>query len=952
MSRLARATRFLLSAIILYAGATLVVFHRLLPRLGTIVTPGAGDPLFTVWVLSWDLHQLRLGLPSLWNANIFYPLRWTLTLSDHLLGPAVTIAPLASAGLSVLACYNLLLISSFVLAGLATAWVVRRSGASRSAALIAGAIFAFSPYRWSQMAHLPVLMAQWIPLTLWFWDRFLATSRSRYALSFFTFYLLQVTAGSYLAFMIHLPLLVILLVRVPQILREGRFRQTLARATFLAGGALAVLYPIYHPYWVATRDLGLHRGRETIRVFGATVASYLTPGPTSWLYSPSWLSTWQRPENTLWAGVVASGLATGYLFARARRRRWKADGGTTAWMPRVLGSMGLIFLLLAVELGDLHTWRGLDRFDILGLAARTDRYQNSIYLLFFGLSLWLGSALRWRRALPFSFAHLSRWQRDIFLAGLSCAAASLPLVYAPLAAIVPGLDALRVTARFYPFVSFAIAVFAAAGWDSLRWRLRARGWRNPVLSILVIALVSDLAPAPLRTARVEPPAHSSPLDIWLARESEIHAILELPFAGPTVEIRRMYGSTLSWTPLVNGYSGYFPSWYRWVQSRCDPLPNHATLGHLAAAGVTHLAVNLGMMASPSRRRGLRRWRRIHTGGPWHDLELVWRGGSEEVYRIVAVPSASSARGQLSPARRQAAGEDDLGLEGNRESVTHRSSGELHQREDIAGGRSTKIDDHVGVLVADRGAAARSALEAARFDQPPGVIPLRVPEDRARIGLAGGEAPPAAPVELGDPGKSLLGVATFEAERRPGHDAAGLLEVGAPVGGLEVRDAHSAAPAVAPDHGGAKEDVPDLGPVAAGVHEHRAADGRGEARKRFETGQTRGRGTAGELSQRQGGSGHHHRVVNVNAAERPPQACHDAGKAFVRDQHVRAQTEEMEGSPRALERGEKRDQRPLGLDLHEELRRSADAQGRVAGEGNAGADAQPGDRAPRGDGSGG
>src|SRR5262249_553534 len=127
------------------------------------LTPNATDPLFTVYVLKWVLHQAHLGFPDLWNANVFYPAQGALAFSDPFLGPdlALYFVPNAIAG------YNLLVFTSFVLSGLAVFWVLADRGLPPGAALLGGAMYAFSPFRLSQLNHLAILLAQWIPLTLW-----------------------------------------------------------------------------------------------------------------------------------------------------------------------------------------------------------------------------------------------------------------------------------------------------------------------------------------------------------------------------------------------------------------------------------------------------------------------------------------------------------------------------------------------------------------------------------------------------------------------------------------------------------------------------------------------------------------------------------------------------------------------------------------------------------------
>ena len=107
--------------------------------------------------------------------------------------------------------YNLLLFTSFVLSGLATAYVLRASGCGRFASALAGGFWAFAPSRLMHLNGLQILLAQWLPLALWRCDRLLAAPTPRRALLFLLVYALHLTGGSYLAYIVHVPLLVLLL---------------------------------------------------------------------------------------------------------------------------------------------------------------------------------------------------------------------------------------------------------------------------------------------------------------------------------------------------------------------------------------------------------------------------------------------------------------------------------------------------------------------------------------------------------------------------------------------------------------------------------------------------------------------------------------------------------------------------------------------------------------------
>jgi hypothetical protein len=52
-----------------------------------------GDPLFSIWRLSWVAHQLPRDPLHLFDANIFFPELRTLAYSDAMLVPALLAAP-------------------------------------------------------------------------------------------------------------------------------------------------------------------------------------------------------------------------------------------------------------------------------------------------------------------------------------------------------------------------------------------------------------------------------------------------------------------------------------------------------------------------------------------------------------------------------------------------------------------------------------------------------------------------------------------------------------------------------------------------------------------------------------------------------------------------------------------------------------------------------------------
>ncbi len=316
----------------LYTAVTLVYFWPL-PRLwGDHMGPDLVDPLFNLYVLKWGAHQIGLGLPDLWDANIYYPTRGTLAFSDHLLGPAAQLFLFLKIVPNAIAGYNVLFFSSFVASALAVCWVLRRSGLSWIAAGLAGWMYAYSSFRLLHMWHLQLLIAQWIPLTLWFWDRLLARRTAKDAALFLLFYLLNLSGGCYLAYMIHVPLLAIFLSRAFAERRELlslRSLRVLAPVAIVAGVAVAALFL---PYARVSRAQRLVRPDAEIKHYGAQLASYFSPCDQNLYFEDDRhpllhrllgksARLFVRPENALFAGFLPTILFFVGATAAVRGRR-------------------------------------------------------------------------------------------------------------------------------------------------------------------------------------------------------------------------------------------------------------------------------------------------------------------------------------------------------------------------------------------------------------------------------------------------------------------------------------------------------------------------------------------------------------------------------------------------------------------------------------------------------
>ncbi len=340
----------------LFTVVSLVYFWPL-PRLGADhIGPDLGDPLFVLWVLKWGAHQIRLGLPDFWNANIFYPTPGALAFSDHLLGPAAELALFLKLVPNAIAGYNFLFVSSYVASALAVCWMLRRSGLSWPAAGLAGWMYAFSSFRLSQMAHLQILIAQWIPATLWFWDRLLAERTAKNGALFLLFYLLNLSGGCYLAYMIHFSLLAIFLSRAPLVGRNLFTPRSLRVLVPVGAVAALAAAALFLPYARISRAQGLSRPATEIEFYSARLASYFSPSNETFYFGEEAdrrlhkalgesADRFFRPENSLFAGFLPTLLFFVGVWAAWRARRGR-EGPADPWI-RGLALSGLLSFALS-----------------------------------------------------------------------------------------------------------------------------------------------------------------------------------------------------------------------------------------------------------------------------------------------------------------------------------------------------------------------------------------------------------------------------------------------------------------------------------------------------------------------------------------------------------------------------------------------------------------------------
>ncbi len=613
-------------AALLYVAFTFLCLRPGGSDLGSAVAPDPGDPVFNLSLLKRGAEQWKAGLPDYWNAPFFYPLERTITLSDHLLGPAAFVALFTAVLPNPIAAYNFLFLSSFALSALATWWVLRQSGLSWMAAFAGGLVFAFSPYRMDQRSHLQILLAACVPLTLWAWDRLLAERTGKRAAVFLAFYSLHVSGGNYLAYMIHLPMAAILAVRARELRSDLLTRRSILVLAPVAVACTAILAAIFHAYLQPPPGLEISRSPEEWRIWGASLASFLTPSPGNWYFGgPYW--SLHRPENTLFAGFAATALAAAGVLALWRSREPRPAAPLTARRHAVLVVLAGA-AATAWVFAEVHTWTGIERFSLLGEPFGLHGYRRPGLLL--GLAVVLAVLLfrRWAGRWPRWTLGRTAWERGLFAAGWVSALLCFPIAFVPLASVLPGLDRMRVATRFYTFASLAIAWLAALGLDRLRQHWPGR--RGAVVAgILLLAIGVELVPRDMAWNWVPRQNDLEPVYQWLGQQDGVRAVLELPAGDVMSDIGYLYRQSFHGKPLVNGYSGFIPPGYQALAAHCcHPMPDDEALAMLRDLGVSHVVVH------PPRRWGPIKRRQVEELGERPGITQVFAGGTRHLPVVV------------------------------------------------------------------------------------------------------------------------------------------------------------------------------------------------------------------------------------------------------------------------------------------------------------------------------
>lgn len=315
-----------------------------LGRLGRTGGGGNGDGLFSIWNVAWVARTIVADPTHLYDANIFYPNRDTLAYSEANIGAGVLAIPAWWLTRNPYTAHNTALLLAFA-TNLIGMWLLATYlSRDRAAAAIAALLFSFCPYLFSHTAHIQLLMAGGIPLSLLMLHRAADSPSTKTALALGLALAVQSLSCAYYGIFAGLAVgyAALFLAASRPACRTFAFWRALAIAAAAAG--LCVL-PFFLPYITIREEHNFRRSLEEAMPYSANLISYLTS--SSHAHAPVIaVARWFGPFGGMvgFPGYLAIVLGLSGLAIAATAGRQDPDRSFERETALLYGSLGVLAL--------------------------------------------------------------------------------------------------------------------------------------------------------------------------------------------------------------------------------------------------------------------------------------------------------------------------------------------------------------------------------------------------------------------------------------------------------------------------------------------------------------------------------------------------------------------------------------------------------------------------------
>jgi hypothetical protein len=575
-----------------------------------------GDSYAHAYFLWWDYHQTVHDPLNLFHATIFYPYKYTLAFGENDYGISLLFFPLFALGFRPLTVYSVAAFLSFPFSGYGAFRLARTLSGSSAAAWVAGIVFAFIPYRFEHLSHLPLIFAGWIPLLF---EALVLFVRQRtwtrawwFALAF------VMNALTCLTWFV----LTLIPLGLSAILLASRNRAWGDRAFWVRSSAAMcvaslVLLPFLLPFARVAQLNGFVRTAEEVQTYSAR--------PINWLEAPQVNKLWQSlgtpaadtdAEMILFPGLLPLLMALAAVFLI----RPKLDGGKsvrTSYSFR----QGLLVLLdsiaiVSVVLAMLAIGYDFAKLKLVGASIVTPvrgalvcvaalvircliAYPYAVrYLLSRDTTLIEKVRLSLRSEL---LTHGLVWGLVGFMGSFGLNFFFHRWLYQ----FVPLFRSMRVAVRWSMICYLGLALLTGLG--VIRFaKLFSRHWPRPrmslTFSVLILAILFEQRVAPL--ALVYGDADADEITLYLKAKEMAGGIVELPAEKSN---RFMLRAADHGHPLVDATNSFTPPIEQEIESLTlsQPIPGRF-LDLLETIPASYVTIH-NVLMSPERRLALEKF---------------------------------------------------------------------------------------------------------------------------------------------------------------------------------------------------------------------------------------------------------------------------------------------------------------------------------------------------------
>ena len=606
-----------------------------------------GDPYLMAWIMWWDYHATFTNPLHLFDANVFYPLKYSLAFSEHSYGLALLFFPLYFLGLRPLTVQTIALFFGFAVSGYGAFRLGRTLTGSSAVGWVSGIVFAFVPYRFNMMSQVVYLFSPWMPLVFEALVLF-ARERSRKRAIWLgcAFFMNGLTTITWFTFtLIPFVLFAAILLTRYRIWREREF--WLHAGVALAAASVA-LVPFMVPYVLASRLYGFKRTIEEIKANSAL--------PTHWLAVENRNKLWNRMGEGVfegWKFKLFPGLLP-ILFSLAALfsgtwpvRESFSKPAARSWLPRLDALIIALFALSLLAIGFDHSDAFYNFFD---------NFTSERTLALLTIAILVRLCIAYPSFLNAVRPNLietirSEHRSDAFWLGSILAVLGFCFslgwnffFYRICYQLLPMFKSMRVVTRGAMLTYLGLALLSGLGVQRLAERISQRYPRFRVRHVFIAAcvlLLLEFNSAPLRIERGDPFPDATTLR--LKQTPMRGGIVYLP-AGGDNNYRYMLRAADHAKPLIVGTSGFNSP----IEDKIESLTRNGQIADelmtlLESVPASYLVIANNVVPPdrvPEYQAFLRR--QLSSGR----LRFINRFGGDDLYAVVKTEPAAKSEAAL------------------------------------------------------------------------------------------------------------------------------------------------------------------------------------------------------------------------------------------------------------------------------------------------------------------